>query len=917
MERLESLNIKNRGLVTALFAYDDMFLDRGLKDLTLEQALHIYLKRNGYKTIVFYNTKNGFYSFETKMLSDFLSKAEDMATGQSSETPQTPQDDVVVDASPAGHSTGRRRFTRRRQQPGGASASVEESVNVTRLAQNTAPDKYGRIKTKSIGNRNANMSEFGYNLYDKRHVAIIVMASENAPEFDSTQTESLATELREIEQNGRQQGSDNRLIIVIPSDKCRNNIMKCFDQADHPIASVFLTGSFYNRFVQSMEIEKGKEIMTVNPESTMVLAPPSPQDICRLLLRTRMETGLEKKVDWVNLDDICEQLALDPQLKMTSLEKMLREKSEYTYKAFAAQKVVKRGEDLKSLNDLIGLSVVKDQIQAFIDRINLKRSRGEDIANMNKHMVFYGNPGTGKTTVARIVAGVLKDLGLVTKGHLVEVSREHLVAGYVGQTAIQTRQVIDSALDGVLFVDEAYRLADGKEDTFGREALNTLLARMENDRHRLVVILAGYEEDMEKVYAVNAGIKSRINTYLNFEDYSADELKKIFLLSANKYYTITPEVDNLLDQLMEHVVNYKKRRYEEQRNKEAQQSATDRDAKTDSYQFGNGRWVRNLMEKLEEKVAARFRDSGDASTLMPEDFEGLQVEELDGFVYGKRQEEAPQEETALEKLEKMVGLEQMKTEVRKIVKQARFYQMCAQQNKPVPEGSICRHMVFLGNPGTGKTTVARIMADIYYELGLLQKRTIIEVDRKELVAQYQGQTAVRVNTVFDAALGGVLFIDEAYALVHDQHDTFGREALDTLVKRIEDDRDKLVVIMAGYDREMREFIARNTGLKSRFSTYVHFEDYTPEQMTQIVLGFLHDRELETPAEVEQRLAQFINSDQTRNSSSSGNGRWARTLAEQVFEAYTSYCVDTNTITAVLTVEIIDNALQHFLQTRLN
>ena len=191
---------------------------------------------------------------------------------------------------------------------------------------------------------------------------------------------------------------------------------------------------------------------------------------------------------------------------------------------------------------------MKQQIESLKDYIEMCLERGDDITEMNKHLVFYGNPGTGKTTVARIIAGIYKDMGLVSKGHLVEVSREHLVAGYVGQTAIKTSNVIDSALDGILFVDEAYRLADGGENDFGKEAINTLLARMENDRKRLVVIFAGYEKDMNRLFEMNDGLTSRVNSYINFDDYDAGQLKQIFLLSARKKYTITPEVDAVLDE---------------------------------------------------------------------------------------------------------------------------------------------------------------------------------------------------------------------------------------------------------------------------------------------------------------------------------------------------------------------------------
>lgn len=890
MERLNALNIRERGLVTALFVYDDNFIDKGLRVLTLEQALHIYLCKNGYETIVFYSTSNGFYSFDDEMLGRFLSTKSDTA--------ETPVQDVKVEPSPAGHSTGRRRFMRHRSNQNNGEL-MSTSVTVTRQKLNTTPDPYGRFKTRSIGDRNANLSEFTYNLREHRHLALVMMTSQDDAEFNPTQTNQLGKELDDIEKYGRLTDNDNRLIMVISAEGCRENIMKCFNQN----ASIIAGNTFKSRFTITMIIKGAAEFETVNPDSTAVLTSPTQKDILRAMEASRLRSlkdGLEKEVDWLNIQDICKQLAIGEQeedikrirlQKLTGISKLMDSKTEYTYEGFKTEGVNKRGNDFNNLNELIGLQEVKDQVQEFINLIELYRSQGKDITHMNKHMVFYGNPGTGKTTVARIVAGILKDLGLVSKGHLVEVRREHLVAGYVGQTAIQTRQVIDSALDGVLFVDEAYELADGGENDFGREAIETLMARMENDRHRLVVILAGYQKDMERLYKVNDGVKSRIMSYLNFQDYNAQELKQIFLLSARKYYTISPEVDQILDAVMAHAFKNKKEK------------------------FGNGRWVRNLLQAVEGKVAARQRWS-DTSTLLPEDFCGLKLEELQGFVPSRGQQEIELQQSGLDRLKAMPGLTQLKREVEKLVNQARYAQMLEQQGEKAP-GGVSRHMVFLGNPGTGKTTVARILADIYYELGILQKRTIVEVNRSNLVAEYLGQTAPKVDRVVNSALGGILFIDEAYSLVRSDHDCFGQEALDTLVKRIEDDRDKLVVILAGYDQEMREFISRNSGLRSRFTTYIHFQDYNAGEMLQILLGFLHGRELETSPEGEEMLAQFIIQELSQAHHDSGNGRWARHLADRLFEAHSAHCVDTGCISTTLTTEEIEKGIREFKQSQLD
>ena len=203
------------------------------------------------------------------------------------------------------------------------------------------------------------------------------------------------------------------------------------------------------------------------------------------------------------------------------------------------------------LEGLVGLGSVKREIEHLTNRMRLAIERHEDMSSISRAFVFSGNPGTGKTTVARIIARIYKDMGLVSKGHLVEVSREHLCGRYVGETAIKTQQVIDSALDGILFVDEAYRLADGGENDFGKEALDTILARMENDGHRLVVIFAGYKHEMSYFYNMNIRWKSRITYYLHFDDYSSDEMTQITVVFLTKMgLVVDQDAESLIREFM-------------------------------------------------------------------------------------------------------------------------------------------------------------------------------------------------------------------------------------------------------------------------------------------------------------------------------------------------------------------------------
>ena len=264
---------------------------------------------------------------------------------------------------------------------------------------------------------------------------------------------------------------------------------------------------------------------------------------------------------------------------------------------------------LRSLDELIGLEPVKKEVRALADFIRIQQVRlqsGLKVAPITYHCVFTGNPGTGKTTVARILADIYREMGVVKKGHLVETDRSGLIAEYVGQTAVKTNKIIDKALDGILFIDEAYSLVQGGEKDYGGEAIATLLKRMEDDRDRLVVVLAGYTAEMRNFIDLNPGLQSRFNRYIDFPDYTAEELARIFLLQTEKsQYTCDQDVRNSIVQIMERAVARKDRN------------------------FGNGRYVRNLFEKAIQRQAVRLSGVAPLTTGMLSE---LTLHDL-GFAY--------------------------------------------------------------------------------------------------------------------------------------------------------------------------------------------------------------------------------------------------------------------------------------------
>jgi type VII secretion ATPase EccA len=269
------------------------------------------------------------------------------------------------------------------------------------------------------------------------------------------------------------------------------------------------------------------------------------------------------------------------------------------------------GDPYKELDDLIGLGSVKEEVRSLSNFVKLQKQReakGLKTAKVSYHLVFYGSPGTGKTTVARIVGRIYKDLGVLKKGHTVETDRGGLVAKFMGQTALKTDTVIQQALDGVLFIDEAYSLVpeDGNGSDYGQEAISTLLKRMEDYRDRLVVIIAGYKNEMQRFIDSNPGLQSRFNRYIDFPDYTGGELAEIFKMYMKKnQYTLAPDAEAYLKERFEYAVAHKDRN------------------------FGNARYARNVFEKSIQQQANRL--SGN-SNLSKSELTELTVDDLkEGF----------------------------------------------------------------------------------------------------------------------------------------------------------------------------------------------------------------------------------------------------------------------------------------------
>ncbi len=508
------------------------------------------------------------------------------------------------------------------------------------------------------------------------------------------------------------------------------------------------------------------------------------------------------------------------------------------------------------INKLVGLAPVKEMLRAVQKQLIADQRRSSagltQRVNPTRHMLFLGNPGTGKTTVARIVARMLRELGVLREGQLVEVTRADLVAEYVGQTARRTLNVVQQALGGVLFIDEAYALTRG-EDSFGREAVDTLVREIENHRGDLVVILAGYTNEMTTFLESNPGLNSRFPHRFEFPDYNAAELVRIALLETeSRGFCVADDVEPRLSGLFEDKVIA---------------------GRTDQ---GNGRLARTVVEAAITRQSIRIADRSDLDAkalqmLMVEDF---------GISASDAQDAEGRERNALAPLAEIVGLQSVKDFVNDLAAEIRATARRRSLDLPV-EASRSLHMVFKGNPGTGKTTVARIIGRMLKDLKILKSGHVVEVSRAGLVAGYVGQTALKTQERIREALGGLLFVDEAHALADGDAGSasFGREALDTLVKGMEDHRESLVVVIAGYSAGIEQLLDQNPGLRSRFPNVIEFEDYSAEEMVEIAKRMLDARGLVATEAVLSRIRAACEA--AVGDPVAGNGRFVRNLVEAV------------------------------------
>ncbi len=521
-------------------------------------------------------------------------------------------------------------------------------------------------------------------------------------------------------------------------------------------------------------------------------------------------------------------------------------------------------EIMADLDGLIGLENIKNKVREYVDYVSFLQYRKEngieDDEEISLHSVFTGNPGTGKTTVVKLLGKIFHSMGLLSKGHVHEVEASDLISGFVRQTGKDTKEAIEKARGGILFIDEAYSLyKDGASNDFGPEAIAALITEMSDGKGDIAIMVAGYPKEMETFIKSNPGLKSRFKHHFHFEDYTPEELVEIAQYAAKKKAVkLSAEAKNKLLQLV--TAAYRKR----------------------DKSFGNARFASALVDEAKMNMGVRVIKQHDPENLTKKILSVIEPEDIDDMeeTDTKHKLELPidneQLKLALDELNQLTGLENIKQEINELVKLTRYYK---EMNRDVLK-AFSMHSIFTGNPGTGKTTVARIIGKIYKALGLLERGHLIDADGSSLVAGFVGQTALKTKELINQAMGGVLFIDEAYSLTEGRNNEFGKQAVAAFIKEMEDHRGNFSLIVAGYTENMQEFLKSNPGLESRFDNNFLFNDFNESELYTIVLNKFKKKGLTPDKEAEQHLKTYIGFLYQNRNRFFGNARSMRKVVEK-------------------------------------
>lgn len=761
---------------THFFVYfgntNDLYVDETLYPLTIRQALHRELKCNGYRRIIYYSYTGGAYFLDEESKRLWHGEAQE----------ESSKKELFPNKSIKGHLRPAQSKEKQQREYLQFTVSPAEMLRYTGHFLND-----NKIQTAVIFPDGAEaIKEFA--------------RLEQGKMLDNFFAAATRAELSKI---------SNRNVVLFLFNRTKG-------QAEEDILS-------------GIEKESTRRYLSdASVTTTHIIPPPAKQEVRNMLnyLRLYGLEGNKLSIDLENLDSISEMLAkrlvynaggegwgtaqtglaaTDINGTMQYLKKGFMEKDK-RLDLDACRSICSRENEapaLKRLEQLVGMDALKDAVNGFLERskkIAAGREKATNIfrlampdnselgVDVNLHFVLTGGPGTGKSTAAELLGEIFCDCGFLPVGHTVAATPGSLKGDVVGASERNVRQAISQAMGGVLFIDEAYGLAD--DDVFARAIVTELVAGMEKYRGKFSLVLAGYPDDIDRLLDTNAGLRGRFaGNRIQIKDYTPEELTEICArMAQTRGLNLSDELKAILPRFFENWYYGENRRT-----------------------WSNARKVRDLLEAMEKQCPDGVLTAG----MIPEEL--------------RQYKDSRAEEDAMAQLDSLIGLTNVKAELQKIARSIKF-----------EENARPRNYIFAGNPGTGKTTVAEILGKILKGLGALKSSRVVVAKHDELVSGYVGGTTQKARQVFDSAMDGILLIDEAYRLIPDN---FGHGSMDNdyggavmnLLLDYTDPGKKVPIcfICAGYEDRMKKFLAFNEGLSRRF-TVIHFDNYGPDDLMQML-----------------------------------------------------------------------------------
>ncbi len=808
-QRIDALDIDRRGLFTAIYGINqepEVYVTSDLMSHSLWEVLYLYLRQQGYLT-VFYDDKA--FSYEEDQLVEFFD-----FTVDSDKKGNQPVSNTVQSSAPSG---GRRDFFKNKgpmsltrcvlpppstSSPSGMSSQNHQSHHdAIHLANTGLQHIYAVPQSEGF---------FGsvYNMVEKnvsKKVAI-VFVNPNTLEYDDTEQKVYENYLSVLQTKYTQSHIGLKLIALYNFDSA-----KAFTQALEEGSNKFLMRSPFKELIQAEiapELKAEGSYSDHENNTVFFLAAPEKDEIANMLNRRRLLGDLPHVFSRVPWQHIVLRLWQGATIKETDSHgkvtqrvlKMMKDFDSNHLSDKQLDQIIENMDTVKAidrLNSMQGIDNVKQQFAHYREALRAHRL-GEGGGRFRPHMALMGSPGTGKTTVARLFGDILREDGLLSKGHFVKADVSDMIGEYVGSTRPKTRALCERAKGGVLFIDEAYGLIAGSNDhgdvDYGTEAIEVLIQFMEDSEDSLV-ILAGYTDEINQLLNKgNTGFRRRFNElgFFYFQDYKPNVLFDIALKMMP--YPMTEVFKKALLGILQFKYAY--------RNKK----------------FGNVGEVENIVNL----IVGNYRKMGIG--------EPMDVKHLPDRLRILVDSSMMDEEYMLRELNELIGQSNVKNMVRSLYLKARADRRLLQATPDYKVEQPSLNFVFSGNPGTGKTTIARIMGDLLQNMGILSstdRSVLCELTANELLQM----SSSRIKELFENSIGKVLFIDEAYQLRNSQR------ALADLVGNMtnEDFKNRMCIILAGYQDDMNEMLAVNQGSLSRF-TIVDFEDYTNEELWQILLS---------------------------------------------------------------------------------